>query len=133
MSEVKLPKQWKRWIRKAGLKSSYSSDLSRRYGDHYFEGYGRRWRLDCRGFFDMSEKEKTFDRWANSLEKSVPMDAKTESEFMDIMKRLLPKSERWKLTQRRGYAVEHLVTNKLGAHTIHITASQGFLSDASPQ
>jgi hypothetical protein len=91
---LKLPKQWNRWFKKAGLKSTYSSSLGRRYGHAYFKGHGRNWRIDCNGYLDMSERFDDFDRWSNSLEASVPMDAKNEGEFIKLIERLLPPYER---------------------------------------
>lgn len=82
MSVVKLPKQWRRWAKKAGLKDSYSSSLRRRYQSCYFTGHGRHWRIDCFGDLDMSCPIDEFDRWANSLERCTQMTAKTEREFV---------------------------------------------------
>uniref|UniRef100_A0AAU6W3L0 Uncharacterized protein n=1 Tax=Pseudomonas phage Cygsa01 TaxID=3138529 RepID=A0AAU6W3L0_9VIRU len=100
-TELKLPKQWKRWFKKAGLKDTYGSSLSRRYGQAYFKGHGRNWRIDATGNLDMSEPFATFDRWANSLESSVPMTAKTEKEFYNLVMGLLPAWERLMFEGRR--------------------------------
>lgn len=94
MTHSNMPKQWKRWFKKAGLKSEYSSKLARNYGITYLKGHGRHWRLDDGGYLDMSEPFAEFDRWANSLEKSVPMDAQNEAEFSMLVERLLPPYER---------------------------------------
>lgn len=87
---LKPPKQWKHWTKSAGLKSTYSSSLSRKYGDFYFKGHGRHWRLDCQGLLDMSEPFESFDRWANSCEQSEPMTAKNKSEFLALIARMKP-------------------------------------------
>jgi len=94
MTHSNMPKQWKRWFKKAGLKSEYSSKLARNYGITYLKGHGRYWRLDDGGYLDMSERFEQFDRWANSLEASVPMDAKNEAGFSKLVERLLPPYER---------------------------------------
>ena len=69
-SEVKLPKQWRRWLKAAGLKPVYSTDMHRKrrwMGDHYLKGHDRFWRIDCLGNLDMSEPKEQFDRWANKV------------------------------------------------------------------
>lgn len=83
------PKQWKRWIHKAGLRPSYDTRQRREYGSYYFTGYGRHWRMACDGYLDMSEPFDQFDRWANSCEASMPMTAKTEAEFVALVKAML--------------------------------------------
>ena len=92
-SEVKLPKQWRRWLKAAGLKPAglkpvYSTDMHRKrrwMGDHYLKGHDRFWRIDCLGNLDMSEPKEQFDRWANSLDLSLPMTAKSEREFVMLV------------------------------------------------
>lgn len=87
--ELKLPKQWRRWLKKAGLKLSSCSHESRnrRWLSEYccIKGFNRHWRVDCVGNLDMSEPIGDFDRWANSQESSVPMSAKTEAEFVALV------------------------------------------------
>lgn len=80
-----LPKQWERWTKKAGLKNSYSSSLQRKYDVLYFTGYGRNWRLNALDYLDISCPIEDFDRWANSRENSIKMEAKTEKEFVDMV------------------------------------------------
>lgn len=87
--EVRMPKQWRDWLKEAGLKSTYSSILSRRYGDHYLKGHGRHWRIDCCGNLDMSETFDTFDRWANSCQLSLPMSATNKDEFRRLVRNML--------------------------------------------
>lgn len=92
-ADVKLTKQWRNWTKSAGLKSSYTTSLSRssrKHGECYFTGHGRHWRLNCSGFMDMSEPFETFDRWANSCEKSQEMTAKNKSEFIALISGMKP-------------------------------------------
>lgn len=105
MSEVKLPKQWRKWVQKAGLRTAYDSKLDRHSsygGGFYLKGHGRHWRVDCDGYLDVSEPFETFDRWANSLVRSAPMTAKNEREFLELVVRLLPIDKRRAFRKRHG-------------------------------
>lgn len=84
-SEIVLPKQWRDWLRAAGLKPSYDTHMARHYGVTYFTGYGRHWRIDYCGNLDMSETFDTFDRWANSCQLSLPMSATNKNEFVRLV------------------------------------------------
>lgn len=99
--ELHLPKQWRRWLKAAGLTHSSGADENRkrRYMSDWacLKGHGRYWRIDCEGNLDMSEPFDDFDRWANSLEKSVKMEALTQEEFINLVKEMLPMPERLRL------------------------------------
>lgn len=77
--KVKLPKQWKYWCRKYGLKPQrYSRSI---YSWFYLEGYGRVWRVNCHGYFEIGDLLTKFDRWALCnpiISVEVP---RTEKEF----------------------------------------------------
>lgn len=83
---IKLPKQWRHWCKLMKLKPEGRYKYRHRY--FALKGRGRRWRINMYGEFQMSEKEETFDRWANSLEKSVDMP-KTKDEFIIAVKEML--------------------------------------------
>lgn len=85
----KLPKQFQRWAKKAGLKPSYSSSLARRYECTYFTGFGRNWRINCHGELDMSKPFANFDKWAGGREESMPMNSKNEAEFVKLVKEMV--------------------------------------------
>ena len=90
---MKLPKQWNRWIKKAGLVNTYSSDLARCSDAYYFKGYGRLWRLNCHDMLEISQPLEEFDRWANSVESRVTMNATNEKEFIALVKGLVTPDE----------------------------------------
>ena len=90
---MKLPKQWNRWTKKAGLKSDQKSSLDREYTRYYFKGHGRNWRLNCHGWFDVSVPEKDFDRWALSRADTEEMCCKNEKEFVELVQQLLKRQE----------------------------------------
>lgn len=105
MPNIELPKQWRKWCRKAGLRTSYDSKMDRHSpygGGFYMKGHGRHWRVDCEGYLDVSEPFETFDRWANSLVRSVPMTAKNEREFLELVVSLLPIDKRRAFRKRHG-------------------------------
>lgn len=64
-NRTRLPKQWKYWAKKAGLKPSGKS--GREYWDKfYLTGKDRYWRVNDKGDFECSCPIEYFDRWANS-------------------------------------------------------------------
>jgi len=82
----KLPKQWKYWCRKYGLKpytrwkrrSKYSRSI---HSWFYLEGFGRVWRVNCWNEFQVGDLLEEFDRWALCnpiISVEIP---KTEKEF----------------------------------------------------
>ena len=76
---MKLPKQWKHWARKAGLRTESRRG---RFSGFYLVGRGRRWRVNCYGEFECSCPTEHFDRWANSRGEAMDTIPKTESEFL---------------------------------------------------
>lgn len=87
---MKLPKQWNRWTKKAGLRKATGSRLEREYRPaYYFTGHGRHWRLNCHGWFDVSVPEEDFDRWALSQVDSEEMCCTNEKEFVELVQQLL--------------------------------------------
>ena len=75
-----LPKQFKHWCRKAGMKFH-----GRGHWDAYypFSRYNN-FRVDCNNCFDIGTFHLDFDRWANSCFHTVPMEEiNTEEKFLD--------------------------------------------------
>ena len=79
---IKLPKQWRHWVKLAGLKPER---IRGRGNLLYLVGNGRRWRVDMYGVLNKGETLDTFDRWANSTEDNFPLP-KTRDEFLRIVK-----------------------------------------------
>jgi hypothetical protein len=83
---VKLPKQWKDWCRKSGLRAVNSGfKMGRKYDYWCLKGKGRHWRVNCYGEFQCSERYAEFDRWANS---HIELDRIPQSlkEFRDTVR-----------------------------------------------
>lgn len=78
---VELPKQFERWVRKAKLKLSSSSNCARKDYEPYFIGHGFKWRIDASGLLCRSCKIENFDRWANSEDYEIDM-GENEKEFI---------------------------------------------------
>lgn len=59
----KLPKQWKHWCRKNGLriKGRYKRHSSSAF---YPVGHDHHWRLNCYEMFELGDSFEDFDRWA---------------------------------------------------------------------
>jgi hypothetical protein len=66
-----IPLRFSAWCKTAGL-GPWS--VSRGFPVTNWRGHGRHWRINDKGEFQMSERFKTFDRWANSLDASCPPD-----------------------------------------------------------
>lgn len=82
---VKLPKQWKHWCRKMGLRpphfhQRWKVDRNPRAW-MYLHGKGHVWRVNCYGEFERGDKYEEFDRWALCNIDSVPSVRKTFAEF----------------------------------------------------
>lgn len=92
----KPPKQWKRWLEKAGITLQSRESWNRGYGI----GYGRRFMVSRFGTLDVSCPIEDFDRWANSRVASVDMTSiKYESEFIKLVEDLL---EEAKINENNG-------------------------------
>jgi len=74
---IKLPKQWKHWCKKAGLRPEttfrYTDGLRRSGRWMSLNGQGRKWRISLRNtanqndcVFQAGETYEKFDRWARS-------------------------------------------------------------------
>lgn len=80
-----LPKQWKHWAQKAGLKpQDREAD-----GLYHLVGRNRLWRvLSDKVIFQCSCPIPEFDRWSNSLAAEFKVIPKTEAEFLSVVKQL---------------------------------------------
>lgn len=76
---MKLPKQWKHWAKKAGLKPERKRGAGSGF---YMLGRGRRWRVNCNNQFQCSCPIADFDRWANSLGAQIDGIPQTEKQFL---------------------------------------------------
>ena len=87
---MKLPKQWNHWVKMAGLRHEASNKKWKRQHWSKFSliGHGRHWRVNCLGQFQMSEVHATFDRWANSTERTEQVPT-TKKEFVNTVNRML--------------------------------------------
>lgn len=91
--EIKLPKQWVYWAKKAGLKPESSRKSYRRHGRlPYLRGRDRNWRVNCDGVFECSCPLEYFDRWANSRGANMFGFPKTEREFISAVNILIESS-----------------------------------------
>lgn len=82
--DVKLPKQWNHWARKAGLRPQITRGKSKRdryLRTHHLIGHGRLWRVNDKGHFQSSCKVAEFDRWANSVDAEIDYIPRTYFEF----------------------------------------------------
>lgn len=98
LKKQKLPKQWKHWVSKAGLRreSTYRSHWSHftlRGRDHVF-------RVNMYGHFQISCPIADFDRWANSAGPSVGTVPKTEAEFLATVKFLITAERSSRLSEQ---------------------------------
>ena len=63
--EVKLPKQWRHWCKRMGLRPSGPTKHNRtKYAWLYLRGKGFVWRVNCLGHFQRGDTYSDFDRWA---------------------------------------------------------------------
>jgi len=61
---IKLPKQWRHWCRKYGLRPMRGSDVRKEFSWWYLQGRGRVWRVTDSESFEGGDLIKDFDRWA---------------------------------------------------------------------
>ena len=83
---IKLPKQFKHWCQKTGLKPRHKGfHISSWF---YLQGHGREWRINCYGELQCGDKYKDFDRWAlcDIYETEMPNNL---ADFKDAVKNLL--------------------------------------------
>lgn len=84
-----LPKQWKHWIYISGLTKQGSGYFRTHFGNLYFSGKGRHFRINRFDEFQCSVPIEHFDRWANSTGYTYPMIPKTEKEFRWVVKTMI--------------------------------------------
>lgn len=85
MQTCKLPKQFKQWVKSAGLDFEFNPrDAANRC---YLTGYNRYFRI-IDGFIDMSCVKEKFYNWDSDIINSHVM-VKTEVEFVSAIKQLL--------------------------------------------
>jgi len=80
----KLPKQWRYWVKKAGLKIDGRESIH----DSSLIGRNRVWRVDCSGNLEVSCPLEHFDRWSNSSGAEMKLP-RSEKEFLASVKELL--------------------------------------------
>lgn len=83
----KLPKQWKHWCRKNGLKIRHFRRCYR-VNAFYPHGHGHHWRLNCHEMFELGDSFEDFDRWALCDIVSVPKPSSL-AEFTNAVTYLL--------------------------------------------
>ena len=93
---VKLPKQWKHWCQKAGLRR-YSNRVHKwdRNSDAwcYLKGRGFVWRINCFGHFQRGDTHEEFDRWALCQIDQIDHIPASETEFLNTVELLISKYE----------------------------------------
>lgn len=83
---IRLPKQWRRWCQKAGLRPHYGG--RRRYEWLYLKGHGRVWRINCNDALECGDTYAEFDRWALCDREEVPRPT-SEAQFVAAVRCLL--------------------------------------------
>ncbi len=86
----KLPKQWKHWCEKAGLRPHSNRPSSERgeWAWWYLKGHGRVWRINDKGMFQCGDTYADFDRWALCDIEEIPLP-QYDKEFELAIKTLL--------------------------------------------
>lgn len=89
-TEPKLPKQWKHWCKKVGMKPHSNRPSSERdqWAWWYLKGRGRVWRINDKGMFQCGDTYADFDRWALCDIEQEPLP-KTERAFMNAVTAML--------------------------------------------
>jgi hypothetical protein len=93
--EIKLPKQWKHWCQKAGLRMHGATWTGRnkKYWC-YLKGRGFVWRINCFGHFQRGDTHEEFDRWALCQIDQINHIPQSEAEFLNTVELLISKYER---------------------------------------
>ena len=95
--DIKLPKQWKHWCKKAGLRrwsnkiSKWDRNISAWF---YLKGRGYVWRVNCYGEFERGDSIENFDRWALCDIDSVSRVPENELEFLMTVQYLISLMEK---------------------------------------
>lgn len=89
--KVKLPKQWKHWLYRLGLRPHGKRWKHRQV--LYYKGRGRVWRVALdhetgRNYFQGGDRYENFDRWAisNRYDFSLPLTFEQFSFAVDSLK-----------------------------------------------
>lgn len=86
---MKLPKQWRHWVRQSGLRLYGKSWTARNTAYwHYFKGKGFVWRVNCYNMLQRGDRIEDFDRWALCNIDEVPLPT-TQAEFNNAIKTLV--------------------------------------------
>ena len=93
-TSIKLPKQWKQWLRKAGFKIPPKTYGLGHNPVLYWEGFGRHWRVNCYQDLEVSKTFDQFDRWANSTFFSTQGIPQTKEEFLQRITYMRQRIER---------------------------------------
>lgn len=83
----KLPKQWRHWCQKAGLRPHFKRSR-RQHEWFYLKGHGRVWRLNCEEQLQCGDTYAEFDRWALCQIEEAPRP-RSQAEFVATVKRLV--------------------------------------------
>lgn len=95
--KIKLPKQWKHWVRSAGLGLGAPISKWHRSLDswRYLKGHGHAWRINMYGELQCGDRLKDFDRWALSNNVYVDFSSiKSRDQFVSVVKQLVEFHER---------------------------------------
>lgn len=87
--DIKLPKQWRHWCKKAGLRPYYGKGR-RWYEWFYLKGHGRVWRVNCSDMLGCGDTHKEFNRWVLCRSEVTPRP-NNEVEFIAAVQELLYK------------------------------------------
>lgn len=92
--EIKLPKQWKHWCQKAGLRihGAAWTGRNKKYWC-YLKGRGFVWRINCFGHFQRGDTHEEFDRWALCRIDQIDHIPASETEFLNTVELLISKYE----------------------------------------
>jgi hypothetical protein len=95
MSKLKLPKGWRVWCRKAGLRPHWNDTRSQRGRSYwwYLKGKGYVWRINNRGMLQRGDRIEDFDRWALCQIDEVVMPTNA-FDFVQAIRLLTAKGER---------------------------------------
>ena len=86
--DIRLPKQWLHWAQTMGLKPM-GRNMRGRWRGYYMIGRGRCWRVNDKGYFQVSCPFADFDRWANSFGAEVTWLPSSKTTFQAAVRLLL--------------------------------------------
>jgi hypothetical protein len=89
--KIKLPKQWRDWMRAAKLRpysrKTYDKS-SKKTGDFYMRGKGYVWRVNDNWQFQLGDTTSDFDRWALCKINNHPLPL-TKASFLKTVESLI--------------------------------------------